>query len=302
MAKEAKQGQVGASMTCRRLRLLAATTLLQILAGCVTLTSDPRAIFLGASGTTEIAWLKCDAAAKLLQPDVVGVAGHSLDPEGFRVTTWNIHKQADDGWQQDLARIARADDVLLIQEAALRPSLSSLLSSAGLRWVMASSFLYDTEDIGVITASRVSPIASCIQRADEPYLGIPKSAVISWFPLAGSADTVAVINIHAMNFDLALANYRTQLTALANVLAQHRGPIIFAGDFNTWSVAREVTVAEVLSPLGLSEVRLPSDERSVFFGRHVDHMFIRGLDYAEARAIAVRSSDHNPVTVILRVP
>ena len=35
-----------ASMTCRRARLLAATTLLQILAGCVTLTSDPRAIFL----------------------------------------------------------------------------------------------------------------------------------------------------------------------------------------------------------------------------------------------------------------
>ncbi len=288
-------------MTCPRLRLLAATTLLQILAGCVTLTSDPRAIFLGASGATEIAWLKCDDAARLLQPGAVGVAGNSLDPEGFRVTTWNIHKEADYGWQQDLARIARADDVLLIQEAALRPSLSSLLSGAGLRWVMASSFLYDTEDIGVITASRVSPITSCIQRADEPYLGIPKSAVISWFPLAGSADTVAVINIHAINFDLALANYRTQLTALANVLAQHHGPIIFAGDFNTWSAAREVTVVEVLSPLGLSEVRLPSDERSVFFGRHVDHMFVRGLDYAEARAIAVRSSDHNPVTVILRV-
>ena len=289
-------------MTCRRLRLLAATTLLQVLAGCVTLTSDPRAVFLGASGTTEIAWLKCDAAAKLLQPGAVGAAGNSLDPEGFRVTTWNIHKEADYGWQQDLARIARADDVLLIQEAALRPSLSSLLSNAGLRWVMASSFLYDTEDMGVMTASRVSPIASCIQRADEPYLGIPKSAVISWFPLAGIADTVAVINIHAINFDLALANYRTQLTALANVLAQHRGPIIFAGDFNTWSVVRELTVAEVLSPLELSEVRLPSDERSVFFGRHLDHMFIRGLDYAEARAIAVRSSDHNPVTVILRVP
>ena len=119
-------------MTRRRLRLLAATALLQILAGCVTLTSDPRGIFLGASGTTEIAWLKCDAAAKLLQSGAVGVAGN-------------------------------------------------------------------TEDMGVMTASRVAPIASCIQRADEPYLGIPKSAVISWFPLADSADTVAVINTTATN-------------------------------------------------------------------------------------------------------
>ena len=289
-------------MTCHRLRSLAVATLLQILAGCITLTSDPRAVFLGASGTTEITWLKCDAAAKLLQAGGVDVASNALDPKGFRVTTWNIHKEADDGWEQDLARIAHADDIVLIQEAALGPALNSLLASAGLRWVMASSFLYDTQDIGVITASRVAPVASCIQRAAEPYLGIPKSAVISWFPLAGRADTLAVINIHAINFDLALSGYRSQLAALANVVAQHHGPIIFAGDFNTWSLAREATVAEVLSPLGLQEVSLPSDERSVFFGRHLDHVYIRGLHYAEARAISVRSSDHNPVTVILRVP
>jgi len=273
-----------------------------MLAGCITLTSDPRAVFIGASGTTEITWLKCDVAATLLLRDAIGVAGAGLDPQGFRVTTWNIHKEADYGWEQDLARLAGVDDVILIQEAALLPSLSTLLSGAGLRWVMASSFLYDTQDIGVITASRVSPVASCIQRAVEPYLGIPKSAVISWLPLAGSAQTVAVINIHAINFDLALAGYRAQLAALANVLAQHNGPIIFAGDFNTWSDAREATVADVISPLGLYEVRLPSDQRSVFFGRHLDHIYIRGLNYAEARAIAVRSSDHNPVTVILSIP
>ena len=289
-------------MNCRGLGFLAAASLLQMLSGCITLTSDPRAVFLGASGATEITWLKCDAAATLLLPGAVGATGNALDPQGFRLTTWNIHKEADHGWEQDLARFARANDVILIQEAALLPSLSTLFSGAGLRWVMASSFLYDTQDIGVITASRVSPVASCIQRAVEPYLGIPKSAVISWLPLAGSVQTVAVINIHAINFDLALAGYRAQLTALANVLSQHSGPIIFAGDFNTWSDAREATVAEVLSPLGLNEVKLPSDERSVFFGRHLDHIYVRGLHYAEARAIAVRSSDHNPVTVTLRVP
>ncbi len=289
-------------MRCRGVGLLAAASLLQILSGCVTLTSDPRAVFLGASGATEIAWLKCDAAATLLQPGAVRVAGNALDPNGFRVTTWNIHKEADDGWERDLAQFARADDVILIQEAALGLSLVSLLSDAGLRWVMASSFLYDTQDIGVITASRVSPVASCIQRAAEPYLAIPKSAVISWFPLAGSAETLAIVNIHAINFDLALASYRAQLTAVANVLAQHHGPIIFAGDFNTWSSAREATVTEILSPLGLNEVKLLSDERSVFLGRHVDHIYVRGLAYADARAVVVRSSDHNPVTVTLRIP
>jgi endonuclease/exonuclease/phosphatase (EEP) superfamily protein YafD len=289
-------------MARHRLHSIALALLLPVLSGCITLTSNPRGVFVGASGTTEIAWLKCDAAAKLLPPGTGGVPGNALDSDAFRVTTWNLHKEVDLGWEQDLARIASLDDLLLMQEAALGPPLSSLLALADMRWVMASSFLYNGQDVGVMTASRSPPIASCIQRAVEPYLGIPKSAVISWFPLAGRSDALAVINIHAINFDLALANYRAQLVALTNVLADHQGPIIFAGDFNTWSAARETTVAEVLTPLGLFEVRLPSDERSLFFGRHLDHVYVRGLEYSEARALVVRSSDHNPVTVIFRVP
>ena len=54
-----------------------------------------------------------------------------------------------------------------------------------------------------------------------------------------------------------------------------------------------------LRRLGLTEVKLPQDERTLFLGRHVDHILIRGLHVRAARAIVVTSSDHNPVTATL---
>jgi hypothetical protein len=63
-----------------------------------------------------------------------------------------------------------------------------------MRWVVASSFLYSSIDIGVVTGCRKQPLASCTQRAVEPLLRIPKSAVITWFRLAGREDTLAVVD------------------------------------------------------------------------------------------------------------
>ena len=115
---------------------------------------------------------------------------------------------------------------------------------------MASSFLFDDRDLGVLTASRVIPIASCTQRIVEPILRLPKSAIISWFRLRGSAETLAVVNIHAINFSLWLGAYRKQFAALGKALTEHRGPIIFAGDLNTWTQGRSDAVALGAKRLG----------------------------------------------------
>src|SRR5260370_25745301 len=72
-----------------------------------------------------------------------------LDPGAIRILTWNIHKEVDAGWQVDLARYAQASDILLLQEVVLQDPLRRAIEGAGLRWVMASSFLLDDEDIGV---------------------------------------------------------------------------------------------------------------------------------------------------------
>ena len=57
---------------------------------------------------------------------------------------------------------------------------------------------------------------------------------------------------------------------------------------------------DVASRLGLAEVALPGNARSRFLGREVDHISVRGLAPVAAYAVAVTSSDHNPVLATLR--
>src|SRR4029453_18965324 len=101
---------------------------------------------------------------------------------------------------------------------------------------------------------------------------------------------------HGINFTLSTGEYRAQLNAIADALARHDGPIVLAGDLNTWSSARMKLVDDVAMRMGLTKAVLAQDERTLFLGRQVDHILIRGLLVSSARALAVTSSDHNPVT------
>jgi endonuclease/exonuclease/phosphatase (EEP) superfamily protein YafD len=289
---------------------LASSALLAHLCGCITLTVEPRAVVSVPGGAVRVMTLKCGAVEGVLQTAADGNAGDALDRRPLRLLVWNIHKQGDSGWERDLSAFAAASDVVLLQESVLQPPLREILDDSGLRWVMASSFLLDADDIGVLSATRVAPIASCTQRVVEPLIRIPKSAVISWLPItntrtdarAGSKETLAIANVHSITFELAPDVYRSQLEALADVLGGHRGPIIFAGDFNTWNDARDQVVAETAARLGLTELNLRVDQRAVFFGRHLDHIFIRGLQIVDVIAVPVTSSDHNPLAATLRIP
>jgi endonuclease/exonuclease/phosphatase (EEP) superfamily protein YafD len=285
---------------------LASSVLLAVLCGCITLTIEPRAVVSVPGGTARVTTLKCEAVDRVLQAAGEGEAAGALDRRRLRLLVWNIHKQGDSGWERDLSGFAATSDVMLLQETVLQPPLRDILDNSGLRWVMASSFLLGPDDNGVLTATRIAPIASCTQRAVEPLIRIPKSAVISWLPIAetrtDSRETLAIANVHSINFELAPDVYRSQLEALADALAGHRGPMIFAGDFNTWNDARDGVVAEIAARLGLTELNLRVDERAVFFGRHLDHIFIRGLQLIDVGAIPVTSSDHNPLVATLRIP
>jgi endonuclease/exonuclease/phosphatase (EEP) superfamily protein YafD len=278
-----------ADRATRRLVTVAAAL---ALAGCVTIMPTPRAILRHAGAVS----LPCDVA----RPLAATFRTSALDPHAIRILTWNIHKQADAGWLRDLRRFAAQSDVVLLQEAVLDEPITQLIDGEGFDWAMASSFEFAGADIGVMTVSRVAPLDVCTLRADEPLLHIPKSTVVARYALAGRVQTLAIANIHAINFSLSLDAYRAQLDAIADTLAEHRGPLIVAGDLNTWSSARSAAVRDVASRLGLAEVALPGNARSRFLGREVDHIYVRGLAPVAAYAVAVTSSDHNPVLATQR--
>lgn len=272
-----------------------------VVSGCVSVTAEPRALLTRDDGSIHVQTLACPSAAAraVNAPAVPALRG--LDPRAIRLVTWNVHKQADPGWQRDLRTLSSGNDIVLLQEIVLDSPLRDLIADEGFRWVMASSFLMSDIDYGVLTAARVQPVATCTERIAEPLLRIPKSAIISWFALRGRPETLAVVNVHAINFSLSLGAYRAQFRAIGEALAGHEGPVILAGDLNTWSAARAQAVRDVATRLGLTEVRFAADRRSVFFGHELDHIYTRGLALVASSAMLVRSSDHNPVEATLRV-
>lgn len=284
-----------------RARALVAASVAVFIAGCVTVTAEPRAVLQRSDGTLQVQTLACGPITSVTAGTRETPSTTGLDPAGIRILTWNIHKQGDRGWQQDLRSFAAGSDVLLLQETVLDTVLQQMIADAGMRWVMASSFIYGNLDMGVLTASRIEPIASCTQRVVEPLLRLPKSAVVSWFPLRGETATLAVVNVHAINFSLSLGAYRAQFDAVVDALAQHTGPIVFAGDLNTWTTERVAVVDAAARRLGCTEIAFTDDRRRLFLGHQLDHIYTRGLAVDASSAIAVESSDHNPVMATLRL-
>src|ERR1700682_5397434 len=124
-------------------RWLALTAAIPLLSSCFTLTVEPRALVLQPDGGIRALSLACPPAKADLRAASRPAA---LDPRSIRLMTWNIHKESDAGWQEDLAAFVRDNDIVLLQESTLQPAMRDILQAADLRWVMASSFAYGDYD------------------------------------------------------------------------------------------------------------------------------------------------------------
>ena len=280
------------------LRATFGAALVALFAACATVPPVQQAFAVGRDGVAAGRPLPCSGGSPGTH---AGAATDALPGPVLRVLSWNLHKSDDPGWDADLARFAADSDLLLIQEAALTDALQRLLAAAGYDGLLASAFALNGQETGVLNAARVRPASACVQRFFEPLLQLPKSAVITRYAVRGTSERLAVANVHSINFTLGLGDYRAQLEAIARELADHHGPVIFAGDFNTWNPTRLDVVHDVMRRMGLVSVLPPLDTRSRFLGQQVDYLFVRGLEVVHAEAPEVISSDHNPMRATLRV-
>lgn len=145
---------------------------LAFLTGCVSIPEELQLAYNGASREA------CDPASY----ETPGQSG-ALDPERIVVATWNIYKGKLDGWQEDLDRLYRLSDILLLQEAHLAPRFLKWIFRSRPEWVMAHAFTYRNYWTGVFTAAKVPQITPCAQRYREPYLRLPKTVLVSYFPI-----------------------------------------------------------------------------------------------------------------------
>ena len=275
--------------------------MLLVVAGSVTATAQ-QAAPTGHHDTEGQGNAAC-VEERLVQNSLVDEAGNyaGLDPDRISILNWNVYKGQRENWATDFKRYAYRHDVVTIQEAHLDDELASMLDAEHQYWTLNAAFDYKDKATGVMTASRVKPVHSCGQHTAEPLIRVPKTSLISYYPIEGGSENLLVANIHGINFSLGVGVYTEQIEKLYEAMKHHEGPIILAGDFNTWSDKRMRIVDDLAGRLALESLDYTSHNRTAVFGNALDHVFYRGLEPIEHDTWHVTSSDHNPTRVSFRV-
>lgn len=223
-------------------------------------------------------------------------------PASFKVLVWNIYKLQAADWAAELSRWGEGQDLLLLQEATDAPALGSWFAAGHWNWQQVAAFRFEARTAGVLNAARDPAVYSCSWRLPEPSTRIPKSALMSLYPLQGSRYPLMVVNVHAINFELGMAAYKKQLEQIGKLTRKYQGPVLIAGDFNTWNGKRLALLQQVMTRNKLKAVAYGQDERLRVGSLPLDHAFIRGLTVAAASSQRSTGSDHNPILLELRYP
>ncbi|PKG57447.1 endonuclease/exonuclease/phosphatase family protein [Shewanella sp. GutDb-MelDb] len=224
-----------------------------------------------------------------------------LDRHGYLdIAIWNIYKQQNEGWQNVLKQLADRTDLLLLQEATLTDDLKALINEQKQGWVLAKAFIFGGEPVGVMNLSQDYPLSTCAFRYSEPLIQYPKSLLVSYYLLSDNSQLL-VANIHSINFTLGLEEYRAQLNVVAAAISEHKGPVILAGDLNTWSRERGEYIATMARNAALTEAVPNDDSRTTIFGQSLDHIFYRDLQLVKTESIVTDSSDHHPLKAYFRL-
>ena len=262
---------------------------------------------LTLAGLVSVAWAWVERYELPAREDVLiqinDPRHEQLDPEQINILVWNMQKGTRSSWEGDYQQLSKGKDILLLQEVLLDENMGDILDKHDdYSYHVAASFSDSWENhivSGVATASVARPIASSYLRSfyREPVIATPKMAIVAKYSLAGTDKTLLTANIHAINF-VSKEKHRHMLSELELLLTGHDGPVILAGDFNTWTEEKTRSLKQMAQRLGLSEVSFSKDERTRVFGNALDWVFVKDLS-VEFSIVhgSVNGSDHKPMEV-----
>ena len=272
-----------------------------IVSGCVSIPD--KNIVLESSGLETINEIDCTVRNSALMS--LGNSSRldqakKLEASSFNLLVWNYYKGNKKGWVEDLTRLSRDRDFLILQEGYMNEVLKEVLGEQNFAWNGAVAFKYKDIPTGTLTASQVHPDTACSLKTVEPVSGIPKTILITRYKIAETDKTLLVVNLHMVNVTFDIDAYLKQLDAVSAVVQDHDGPFILAGDFNTWSRKRQRILDAFLDEIAANTVTFFEDKRSTFIGNHVDHIFYGGLELVDSSTEQVVTSDHNPMLATFR--
>ncbi len=216
----------------------------------------------------------------------------------YSLVTWNIYKNKQYGALEDLGKIISQSDFVLVQEFLLDVSQKSQIDEMqNYQWNFGKSFQDVGNWTGVATVSKyqASEAFSLKSPKNEPVTKTPKMSVISNYQIQDGTQLL-VANLHGLNFDLSNTSFKSQIDAVMLYLKEHQGPMIFAGDFNTWNKERREYLFKNIKTLELE--RVPLENPIGIFKQTLDHIFVRGVTVVEETLMTeITSSDHSPLRI-----
>jgi endonuclease/exonuclease/phosphatase (EEP) superfamily protein YafD len=236
---------------------------------------------------------------------IMGYASKQLMGPNIEVLMWNVFKCKKKGWQQDFKTLTCDKDLILLQEAILNSSFDShFKKSLQHQWIMARSFKHVKTNIetGVKTGSTVAAkkYYFSVSKHSEPISKTKKMLLATVYPLHTLDESLLVVNSHLINF-VSFEKFTAHLDQVFQTLEHHDGPILLAGDFNTWNGKRLKYFTQLAKSFSLMELEIARKPRLNHLFQHLDHIYCRGLAIVDAQVHTdIHSSDHYPISFSLR--
>jgi endonuclease/exonuclease/phosphatase (EEP) superfamily protein YafD len=211
----------------------------------------------------------------------------------INVLAWNVYKGRKEPFFRDLNLLARGKDLIMLSEATDDEKVKPGLNSIPYGWIMGISFFMKQQfATGLVTGSYAQPRFIGYTRTTdlEPFVKSPKVILINTFWHRPSQSEILVMNIHGINW-VTDEKFERQIRSILPYVSRHKGPILFAGDFNIYGPNRLNIVKNTLAPYGIQRVNWENPPLE----KQYDDAFIRGFKVLKARYIhEVKdfSSDH----------
>lgn len=230
----------------------------------------------------------------------------ALNPDEIDVLVWNIYKGEMKGWKKDFAELSKGKEILILQESMLHSRVSDQYRDMNwLQFIFATAWYkpkYKNSESGLTTASVATSLRKQWQRSKyrEPFIKTPKMTLFTEYKLQGKSETLLVGNIHGINF-VSTKKLKHMMKKAAEVIRGHKGPVIFAGDFNTWSKKKIRSMNSIFKGLKMKALKFKKGARKLFRGYPLDHFWVKDMEILETGVPGGKASDHPPLVAKLRV-
>jgi len=236
--------------------------------------------------------------------------------DSIRILNWNIHKEGNlSEWKKVITHIVKDKEpnFILLQEVRLDGKVGDFISKdLKYGWEFSPNVYQGKYDAysGVLTASHIKPkmVESALSNGTELFSKIKKTVLFTKYPIGSPSLELLVVNVHGININIDLDGFKEQIRYIAEVVMRHDGPVILAGDFNTWREARLDHLSKLVKEMKLVKIDFGSnaDYVETMFGNPLDHIFISKeklevIKGSQDVIVNIKSSDHRPLFVELRM-